>query len=243
VQAHVRAGVPFRRVLDGVTAGIRRAHRELGVTSRVLVALDRGTTSAEEAVEFVRQTADYGDELVCGFALSGAEGDGPPERFAAAFQLAEREGLHRANHVCEDNQTVERAPAANYLTSRDLLHCERYYHGNNLVSDSEVLAEAARDGAVFNVVTFTSAESRRASRRASIRTMKDAGLRLTVNSDDPAMFGVTVRDCYQTLFDESGWGLDELRETIGNGFEASWLSETERRAALARVDAAFTALA
>jgi adenosine deaminase len=238
-QYHMAEGIPFETVIGGVLDGLRAAERDLGATSRVIVAIDRELSTPADAVDMVRRTLAVQDELVCGIGLSGPEGAGAPELFAEAFQLAAREGLHRTNHVCEDNQPVEKAPPVNYRVSRDLLLCERYDHGNNPVHDPEMLAEAARDGASFAVVTFPSAEERRAGRWASIRTMADAGVRMTINSDDPAMFGVRVDDCYTDLFDALGWGEDRARVLIDESFSASWLDDAAKAAALARVDAFF----
>jgi adenosine deaminase len=235
-------GIPLADVFDGLTEGLRAARAELGTTARIIVAIDRGEASPEQAVEIVRQVIDYGDELICGIGLSGPEGDGAPELFAEAFQLAAANGIRRTNHVCEDNQPVEKAPPRNYQTSRDLLLCERYDHGNNLVHDPAVLAEAAADGASFATVTFTSAQSRNAKRWASIKTMVDAGIRITINSDDPTFFGVTVADCYSTLFDELGWGVDRALEVCLESFRASWLGDAEREDAMRRCTEAFHAL-
>lgn len=237
---HMAEGIPFETVMGGVVEGMRAAERDLGVTSRAIVAVDRELSSPEEAVQMVRRTLDFGDPLVNGIGLSGPEGAGPPELFAAAYRLAAAEGLHRTNHVCEDNQPLAIAPPQNYLTSRDLLLCERYDHGNNLVHSPEILAEAAADGASFAVATFPSAELRYRGRWESIRAMADAGVRLTINSDDPAMFGVTVADCYTTLFDDLGWGLAEAKAVVTESFRASWLTDAEKASAVERMSRAFT---
>lgn len=243
VQYHMARGIPFATVMDGVTEGLRAARSALGVTSRVVVAIDRELSTPDDAVDIVRRTLAYDDELLAGIGLSGPEGAGPPELFAEAYQLAYREGLRRTNHVCEDNQPVAAAPPDHYRTSRDVLHCERYDHGNNLVHDPAALAEAAADGASFAVVTFPSGEARRRARWDSIRAMAEAGVALSVNSDDPAMFGVGVGDCYVTLFEELGWGIDEARSVVRESFSASWLSEDGKRARLADVERAFAAYA
>ncbi|MGW6697437.1 adenosine deaminase family protein [Nocardia sp. NPDC055049] len=243
VQYHMSQGVPFKVVMDGITAGLRAAKEDLGVTSRVIVAVDRQLSSGEDAVDIVRQTLAYEDELLAGIGLSGPEGAGPPQLFTDAFELAYREGLHRTNHVCEDNQPLALAPASHYAISRDLLHCERYDHGNNLVHDPIALRQAAADEASFAVVAFTSAESRRQRRWDSIHAMADAGLRLTINSDNPTMFGVSVSDSYNRIFDEFGWGVSEARTVVEESFHASWLSPAEKSAALSKVDEAFGALA
>lgn len=237
----ISQGISFETVMSGVVEGMAAAKDELGVTSRAILAIDRELNTPEEAVALVRKTLEFADPLLCGIGLAGPEGSGPPELFAKAYQLAAAEGLRRTNHVGEDNQPIEKAPPQNYRTSRDLLLCERYDHGNNLVHSPEVLAEAAADGASFGVVTFPSAESRRRGRWDSIQKMVDAGVRITINSDDPAMFGVTVADCYTTLFDELDWGLAEAKAVVGASFEDSWLTEAEKRGALEKMETAFTA--
>lgn len=240
--SHTEGGIPLETIFDGVAEGLRAAERDLGVTSRAIVAIDRGRVSPEQAVDIVRATVDYGDELICGVGLSGPEGDGPPELFVDAFQLAAREGLRRVNHVCEDNQPLEKAPPRNYRISRDLLKCERYDHGNNLVHDPHALAEAAADGAHFAVVTFTSAQARNVKRWDSIRKMADAGIRMSINSDDPAFFGVTVAECYTRLFEELGWEIERALEMAVESFRASWLGEEQKAAAILRCRSEFDEL-
>jgi adenosine deaminase len=184
----------------------------------------------------VRQVVDSPHEYVAGIGLDNLETAGPPERFAEAYALAGRAGLGRTAHSSEHAPT-----AANTITCLDLLGCDRIDHGYFVLEDPAVVERMREDGVVFTVASTTSRRSWRPWRRASIRAMLDAGLRVTPCSDDPGMFPTTLADEYRIAAGPIGATHAQLRDMALTGVDASWLPAAEkarlRAAAVAELDA------
>ena len=154
-----------------------------------------------------------------------------------AWRQAGRAGYRRTAHVCEDNQTLFEAPPAHYTHCRDALGCDRLDHGYNLLADPAVVERAARDQVPFTMACWSGMPWNRAPRRARIKAMFEAGLNITLGTDDPTIFDTTMGHCWRTVFDGLGWGPAEARRLSLAGLEASWLPEPEK----ARLRAEFNA--
>ncbi|MFF0911772.1 adenosine deaminase [Microbacterium enclense] len=230
------AGLGYRGSVEAYADGIRLAERDFGMTGRMIAGIDR-SRSGEEALALVREVVDNPHEYVAGIGLDNLETAGPPERFVDAYRLAGDAGLGRTAHSSEHAPT-----AANTTTCLDLLGCDRIDHGYFVLEDPAVVERVRRDGVVFTVASTTSRRSWRPWRRASIRAMLDAGLRVTPCSDDPGMFPTTLTDEYRLAAGPIGATHAQLRGMVLNGVEASWLPEGERAALLADVTAELDAL-
>ena len=167
-----------------------------------------------------------------GIGLDGAERVGPPAIFAEAYALARKAGLHCTAHCCEDNQTLVEAPPTNYLICRDVLRCDRIDHGYNMLASDFVMAEARHDGLYFTPCAWTSLVHNRPHRPQRIRRMVEAGLNVTINTDDPAMFGTNLGHGFTTLFEIDRLGPrhgPQVQPELGRGLMAR--REREERAA------------
>jgi adenosine deaminase len=210
--------------------GIAAAQKSFGVSSLLICCIDRSTNTPAQAVEIVETAIAHRRDHVVGIGLDGAERAGPPATFAEAYALAGRAGLHRTAHCCEDNQTLTEAPPTNYLICRDVLQCDRIDHGYNMLASDFVMAEARRDGLYFTPCAWTSLVHNRPHRPQRIRRMVEAGLNVTINTDDPAMFETNLGHGFTTLFESIGWGPDMARKFSLNSVEGSWLSESDKSA-------------
>jgi adenosine deaminase len=220
-QYHYPCGIRYPQIVEGLRDGIAKARAEYGVSGLLIASIDREIDPAR-ALEIMQHIVAYRCDEVVGVGLDGPEGAGPPHKFAAAYRLAGRAGLKRTAHVCEDNQPIERAPPEHYRVCTEVLHCDRLDHGYNLLTDPATLARARDDGLFFNICPMTSAARNRERRLQSIRQMQAAGLRITVNTDDPAMFGTDIAQAHDLLFANLGWGVREAMELGLAGIEASW---------------------
>ncbi|ROQ59079.1 adenosine deaminase [Rathayibacter sp. PhB152] len=216
------AGLGYRGSIEAYADGIRAAERDFGMTGRMIAGIDR-SRSGEEALALVQQVVDSPHEYVAGIGLDNLETAGPPERFAEAYALAGRAGLGRTAHSSEHAPT-----AANTITCLDLLGCDRIDHGYFVLEDPAVVERMREDGVVFTVASTTSRRSWRPWRRASIRAMLDAGLRVTPCSDDPGMFPTTLVDEYRIAAGPIGATPAQLRAMALTGVDASWLPAAEK---------------
>jgi adenosine deaminase len=223
-------GIDYPSMVDGMIEGIAAAQKSFGVSSLLICCIDRSTNTPAQAVEIVEAAIAHRRDHVVGIGLDGAERAGPPATFAEAYALAKRAGLHRTAHCCEDNQTLTEAPPTNYLICRDVLQCDRIDHGYNMLASDFVMAEARRDGLYFTPCAWTSLVHNRPHRPQRIRRMVEAGLNVTINTDDPAMFETNLGHGFTTLFESIGWGPDMARKFSLNSVEGSWLSESDKSA-------------
>ncbi|QHC75481.1 hypothetical protein GSU40_14355 [Rathayibacter sp. VKM Ac-2805] len=230
------AGLGYRGSVEAYAEGIRMAERDFGMTGRMIAGIDR-SRSGEEALELVREVVRHPHEYVAGIGLDNLETAGPPERFADAYRLAGEAGLGRTAHSSEHAPT-----AANTTTCLDLLGCDRIDHGYFVLEDPAVVQRVREQGVVFTVASTTSRRSWRPWRRASIRAMLDAGLRVVPCSDDPGMFPTTLADEYRLAAGPIGATAAQLRAMALTGAEASWLPADEKESLRASFAAELDAL-
>lgn len=222
----MKAGVAYPEMVAGIEAGLARARDELDVDGRVLAAVNREDT-AEVAVDMVREVIAHPSEDIPGIGLDYYELAGLPEKFVDAFQLAGQAGLHRTAHAGEHAPT-----AATVETALDVLGCERIDHGYQIMRDPRIVARCAEAGVIFNVAFTTSRRALIPWRRESIAAMVDAGLRVTINDDDPALFPTTLARemsiAEEVLGDRRDW-------LVGNSVDATFLDTDGKEKLRARV--------
>lgn len=241
-QYYMPTQVPYKVQLEGLSAGIKAAQRDFDCSALLIAALDRGLPldSAERAMDDI---IGQRHELVVGIGCDGPERDGPPAKLAALYQRAGRAGFKRTAHVCEDNQTLQEAPPSHVDDCLQLLGCDRLDHGYNLLA-SESGVQRARDcGVYFCVCGVTSVKRNQQRRLASIKAMADAGLPLTLNTDDPAMFHTDPSHTLAAVLEGCGWGWHEACQLSLAGVQASWLDAGAKRELRRRFEREFAQLA
>lgn len=224
--AHFDVGVEFSTVIAGVVDGVNAAADELGLPAAILPAINR-ELGPRHAVEFVELVQQHRCDEIIGIGLDYHEIGYPAHDYVEAFELAGRLGLHRTSHAAEVG------PASNVRDGLAVLGCERIDHGYNVVDDPALLAECVDRAVPFTVcpttTTFTSEFRDLTAPDHAIRQMADAGAMLTVNSDDPTMFGSDLLDEYVKLHEMAGFDLPTLGGFALNSLDAAWLDESTKR--------------
>lgn len=229
---HYAQAVSYRTQVDGMRAGIRAAQEDFGISCLLIPSIDRGM-GQDAARQVIDDVLAYRPDEVVGIGLDGPEDQGPPAMFAADFQRAGRAGLRRTAHVCEDYAPT---PAANYAICRDILGCERLDHGYRLLADDAIVAQARDDGIPFTCCPKPSTRERDATRIEAITRMADAGLAITLATDDPQMFETDLGDCYERQFIGAGWGPERARHIALASVDASWLDAGDKAALRTRFE-------
>lgn len=221
-QAHTDRGVPLQVVLDGLWASLSTAHDRFGVSTRLIACFlrEKGPDAAMATWDALQPHVDK----LHGIGLDSAEVGHPPDAFAPVFSRARDAGMHLVAHAGEEG------PPDYIWQALDLLGVERVDHGIRAVEDSALLARLAREQMPFTVCPLSNVRLRAVNTLAEhpLPTLLDAGLLVTINSDDPAYFGGYVGDNFDALRDELGLGDDVLTEFAANSFRASFLDSTER---------------
>jgi adenosine deaminase len=222
---HMELGVPYPTVARGLARGIRDARSSLGVDGALIAAVNREDTAAA-AVTMATAVAGFPVDEVVAIGIDFDERLGPPQRFREAFAIAERAGLRRTAHA------AEHVPGGEYLRyCLDTLHCDRIDHGYYILDDDSLVSRCRDSGIVFNVAFTTSRRALRPWRRSSVRKMVDRGLRITINSDDPALFPTTVNNEMRIAAESVGLSEAEVLSAVENSIDAAFL-DPDRKASL-----------
>lgn len=230
-QGHTGRGVPFATVVDGLQRGREEAAAELGVSSELILCFWRHL-SAAEAEATLREAEPYRDRIV-GIGLDAAERGHPPGKFAAVYDRARAMGLKSLCHAGEEG------PAAYVREALDLLEVDRIDHGNAALEDGDLVRRLAAAGTVLTVCPISNLKLGGVDAMADhpLKTMLDAGLAVTVNSDDPAYFGGYVNDNYVAVARALGLTREELVRIARTSFTGSFLDAEAKARHLAELDA------
>lgn len=235
------SGLAYPQALAGILRAIADAQADLGITGRLIPAIDR-EAPPEAAVEMVQWVISHRRDEVLGIGIDYREVDHPPEWFAEAYALARRAGLRTTAHAGEFGM-----PWTHVRTAVELLRVDRIDHGYTVVDAPEFAQRCAEAGIVFTVVPTNSYYLRqlppeRWALDHPIRRMPGLGLRIHPNTDDPTLHQVTPTQAWGMMLRDFGFGLDDLRGFMLNGLDAAWIDEATRRAWRAEFAARFDAL-
>ena len=191
---------------------------------------DQGPDGASSTLDEIIDCAT--DSGVVGVGLGGSEPDHPAHLFAEVFQRARKRGLRRTAHA------GEAAGPESVWSAMNSLGVERIGHGVRAHEDRALVGRLVETRLPLevcpssNVATgiFASIDQH------PIRSLYDAGVVVTVNSDDPSMFRSDLVGELTMLRDRLGFGEPELRDLVANGIIASWLPETTKRDLIRRVE-------
>ena len=230
-QTHTDRGVPMAEAVEGLLAGMDRAERELGVTSRLILCFLRHLD--EDAALATLEAATPWLDRIAGVGLDSSEVGHPPSKFRRAFARAGDLGLKRVAHAGEEG------PPAYVHEALDLLHVDRLDHGNRSMEDAALVERLANERMTLTVCPLSNLKLCvvKDLRDHPVPEMLRRGLHVTLNSDDPAYFGGYVSDNYRALQRAIALTPQEIIAIARNGFGAAMMPEEARRAQLEGFDA------
>jgi adenosine deaminase len=230
-QTHTGRGVPLGAVIGGIDAALGAATRTFGITTRLILCFLRHL-SEDAALATLDEALAYRDRLA-GVGLDSSERGHPPEKFARVFARARALGLRAVAHAGEEGPP-------DYITGAlDVLQVERIDHGVRCTDDPALMARLARDQVPLTVCPLSNVRLRVFPDLAhhNLEALLEAGLRVTVNSDDPAYFGGYVNENYRACARALGLTRARLVQLARNSFLASFLPDQEKTRHCAAVDA------
>jgi adenosine deaminase len=230
-QAHTNRGVVLETVLDGMTAALDEAERDLGVTSGIILSFLRDRP-VEEAEATLTAALDRSDRIIA-VGLDSAEVGHPPALFENVFARAREAGLHAVAHAGEEG------PPAYIVEALDILKVERIDHGIRSAEDPELVDRLARERIPLTICPLSNVRLRTVPALAAhpLRRLDAAGVLVTINSDDPAYFGGYVGDNFVAVRDALGMTEQDARRYARNSLTASFASEQRKTQLLAELDA------
>lgn len=229
-QTHTDRGIPFQVVADGLLAGMSAAESRHGMTSKLILCFLRHLD--EDAAFATLKAADPWLDRIAGVGLDSSEVGHPPEKFARVFAAAGAMGLKRVAHAGEEG------PPDYVWQALDLLNIDRLDHGNRALEDPVLTARLARSGMTLTVCPLSNLKLCVVPDMAAhpIDAMLRAGLRATINSDDPAYFGGYIADNYRAAAAARNLTRADLVTLARNSFLGSFLPTDAVAAHLARLD-------
>jgi adenosine deaminase len=227
---HLLAGQRLADIVAAIDDGFNTAETETGAVCRLIFDIDRefGPGPALEQVQqlvALRRSGAKGSDRVIGIGMDSTELGVDPATFAAPYALARTSGLRRTAHQGENS------PASAIATALDVLDCERIDHGISILDDRELVARAVDTQLALTVCP-----------RANVRInpdlcdnlakhvfprMRDAGLRATLNTDDPGLTDLDLATEYGAVAEAFGYDESDLITMAQDAIDASWASADE----------------
>ena len=229
-QGHTSRGVAFADVVGGIARALAAAEAR-GITSRLIMCFLRhlsqadAQTTLDEALPYL--------SLIHGVGLDSSEVGHPPDKFARVFARARDLGLKIVAHAGEEG------PPAYVWQAIDVLAVDRIDHGNRALEDAALVQRIVADGLTLTVCPLSNLKLCVVDdlARHPLRRMLQAGLKATVNSDDPAYFGGYVNANFIAVAGALDLTRDEIITLARNSFTGSFLAPAQQARHLAAIDA------
>jgi len=234
---HLAAGQALGSVLEGLSAGLAAGDAETGCQTRVIVDMDRayggeaGLQLMTELIE-LRRAGAPGAERVIGIGMDSTERNVDPLSFAPAYREAAAAGLRRTGHQGENS------PAAAVGVVAVGLGAERVDHGLSLIEDPDLVrffAERRIPLTMCPTSNVVIANAYSSVARHPLPALREAGVLVTINTDDPALTDLDLAREYAACAAAWQWSWDQMVDLAVDGVTATWLDDSGKRALTTRI--------
>ncbi len=230
-QTHTARGIAFETVLDGLERACAEAQQRWSISSRLILCFlrhlseDDGFATLEQALPHLAR--------IHGVGLDSSEMGHPPSKFARLFERCRELGLHIVAHAGEEG------PPAYIVEALDILKVERIDHGVRAAEDAALLERLAAEKVALTVCPLSNVKLCvfEGLGQHNLKQLLEAGLKVTINSDDPAYFGGYIGQNYLDTARALDLSRAQLKRIARNSLEASFVPESLRAPWLARLDA------
>jgi adenosine deaminase len=232
-QAHTDRGVAFESVISGIHRALLDAERQLGISSKLIMCFLRHL-SAEAAMETFRTALPFGNRIVA-VGLDSSEVGHPPRDFKAVFDRAREHGFLTVAHAGEEG------PPEYIWQALDDLKVSRIDHGVRCTEDPKLVERLREEQVPLTVCPLSNVKLRvfDSIQDHNLKRMLDLGLRVTVNSDDPAYFGGYVDENFNAAQEGLHLSRDDVYQLTKNSFMASFLDAERMQRLLDELDGYF----
>jgi adenosine deaminase len=235
-QTHTARGIDMGVVIRGLDRAAKRAEAELGLSVRLILCFLRHL-SEDDALATLEAALPYRDKFI-GVGLDSSEMGHPPEKFERVFARARAQGLRLVAHAGEEG------PPAYIWSALETLRVERIDHGVRCVEDPELVARLARDRVPLTVCPLSNVKLCVFDDlgKHNIPALLAAGLRVTINSDDPAYFGGYLNDNFVQLFESlPQLTAHDAYTMLRNSIEGSFVDDEDKSLWIEELDSVFAA--
>ena len=225
-------GMPIEAYTEAIEDARVGVERDFGLVLRWIYDIP-GEAGVPSADATVRYALDHGPEALVGFGLGGPEVGVPRPQFQQHFDAARAAGLHCVPHAGETT-----GPETIWDALR-VLRAERIGHGTSAAQDPELLAHLAATGVPLEVCPSSNIATRAVATldEHPLAAFRDAGVTVTINSDDPPMFNTTLNREYEIAADLLGLDRDGVADLARASVRSSFAPVDVQRRILGEIDA------
>ena len=221
-QTHTDRGIPFQIVSDGIVQALKDGHKQLGISSCLIMCFLRHL-SPDEAMNTLEQALTAQTDIIA-VGLDSSESGYPPELFKKVFERALANGFLTVAHAGEEG------PPGYIRQALDLLKVKRIDHGVRCAEDQELMNRLKQEQIPLTVCPLSNIKLGVFDRMGSHNVLEllGQGLKVTVNSDDPAYFGGYMNENFMALHKYLQMDRRQAVQLARNSFEASF-AEPDRK--------------
>ena len=230
-QTHLARGIGFGTVIAGLQAGIEQAQQAHGITASLIMCFLRHL-SEEQGFETLEAAMPYRRQII-GVGLDSSEAGHPPSKFARLFERCRGLGFRVVAHAGEEG------PASYVWEALDVLKAERIDHGVRSVEDAALMQVLAERRVPLTVCPLSNVRLGVFAHMGmhNLPALLNAGLAVTINSDDPAYFGGYMQENWRSAIDHLPLTAGDLVQMARNSIDASFIDAGRKAALHARISA------
>ena len=229
-QSHLPRGVSFDTVISGIDKALKKAHKDFGITSKIIMCFLRHLDE-DQCFDVLKQACNYKDKII-GVGLDSSEKGNPPTKFKKLFDQAMKEGFLTVAHAGEEG------PPEYIWDSLNLLKVKRIDHGVQCLKDEKLVDKLSKEQIPLTVCPLSNVKLCVFDKLKdhNLKKMMKKGLRVMVNSDDPAYFGGYLNKNLIETSKALNLQIDDVKELIENSFKSSFLNEESKNNWLSKIN-------
>ncbi len=229
-QTHTKRGIPFQTVINGIVKAQEQAKSKLGITSLLIMSFLRHL-SEEDAFKTLEESLLYKNKITC-VGLDSSERGNPPSKFKNVYAKAVELGYIPVAHAGEEGDS-------DYVWEAiDILKIKRIDHGNNALQDTNLVQEIIKRDIALTVCPLSNSALKVVENLEEhpLKEMLNLGLKVTVNSDDPAFFGGQLNKNYIEIQKALNLSKKDMYTLAKNSFQFSFLDEYTKQKYLTELE-------
>ena len=228
-QSHTERGIEFDTIINGINRALKKANSELGITSKIIMCFLRHLD--EEPCFKVLNDALRHKDKIFGVGLDSSEKGNPPQKFEKLFKTALKEGFITVAHAGEEG------PPQYIWDSLNILKVSRIDHGVQCLKDDKLVETLVQKNIPLTVCPLSNIKLCVFDKleNHNLKKMLDKGLRVMVNSDDPAYFGGYLNKNLIETSKALNLNLEDVKILIRNSFKSSFLDEISKNKWLSKI--------
>ncbi len=228
-QTHVERGINFDTVINGIYRALKKANKEFGLTSKIIMCILRHLDESS-AIKIFDNALDHKDKII-GIGLDSSEVGHPPRKFIKLFQKAIEKGFLTVAHAGEEG------PSEYIWEAINLLKVKRIDHGVQCLKDEKLVEILSKSQIPLTVCPLSNIKLRvfNTLKEHNLKKMLEKKLMVMLNSDDPAYFGGYLNQNFIEIQEALNLSYDQVKTLIINSFKSSFLKDTKKKEWISKI--------